>query len=201
MDHKAKGRTSLSGRIFVIFLSVAGLLLAIKPPATILQIATQTFTGLAVLFPTVLFGLYLKRVYAAAAVTSIVLGEGLMLLFYFKIIQAGGVLPVVWVMLVSFGTYIIIHVWRSQQEGHLKMTTPAWLTNRYVYYFSGLFVLGMDFWAWDNSQPLIFGVPVWIFYFVLLSALQMCGMVFLLRAATNTETQDLSMSGIIQTAK
>ena len=78
--------------MFVIFLSIAGLLLALKPPATILQIATQTFTGLAVLFPTVLFGLYLKRVYSAAAILSILAGESVMLLFYFKIWAGGGCL-------------------------------------------------------------------------------------------------------------
>ena len=80
---KFKGETSVSGRIFVISLSIAGLLLAYKPPATILQIATQTFTGLAVLFPTVIFGLYLKKVFPLAALLSIVCGEGTMLLFYF----------------------------------------------------------------------------------------------------------------------
>ena len=52
-----------------------GLALAYKPPATILQIATQTFTGLAVLFPTVIFGLYFKRVFPLAAILSILCGE------------------------------------------------------------------------------------------------------------------------------
>ncbi len=57
---KAKKETSVAGRIFVVLLSMAGLAPAYSPPATILQIATQTFTGLAVLFPTVIFGLYFK---------------------------------------------------------------------------------------------------------------------------------------------
>ena len=60
---------TVTGRLFVIFLSLAGLALAYRPPATILQIATQTFTGLAVLFPTVIFGLYFKRRYARAGDT------------------------------------------------------------------------------------------------------------------------------------
>jgi SSS family solute:Na+ symporter len=42
---KRGGATSVAGRIFVVLLSLAGLALAYKPPATILQIATQTFTG------------------------------------------------------------------------------------------------------------------------------------------------------------
>ena len=44
-------------RNFVILLSLIGLAPAYKTPATILQIATQTFTGPAVLFPTEIFGI------------------------------------------------------------------------------------------------------------------------------------------------
>jgi SSS family solute:Na+ symporter len=66
-----QSETSIVGRLAVVVLSLAGLALAYKPPATILQIATQTFTGLAVLFPTVIFGLYLKKVYAPSAIGSI----------------------------------------------------------------------------------------------------------------------------------
>ena len=93
-----RGRQSDSsavGKIFVVCLSLAGLALAYKPPATILQIATQTFTGLAVLFPTVIFGLYFKRVYAQAAIVSIVCGEAALIAFYLKWISAGMFLPAV----------------------------------------------------------------------------------------------------------
>ena len=51
---QSTNETSIAGQIFVLVLSLAGLALAYKPPATVLQIATQTFTGLAVLFPTVI---------------------------------------------------------------------------------------------------------------------------------------------------
>jgi len=183
--NKAKSQTSISGRVFVIFLSIAGLLLAMKPPATILQIATQTFTGLAVLFPTVLFGLYLKRVYSAAAILSILAGEAVMLLFYFKIWTGGGVLSVVWVMLATFAVYIAVHAVRMQQEGRLTLSAPIWLSNRYVYMFMGVFILGMDFWAWDRTTPMFLGIPAWIFYFVLLSGLQTVGMVLLLRSSSS----------------
>jgi SSS family solute:Na+ symporter len=182
---KTKDQTSISGRIFVIFLSIAGLLLAMKPPATILQIATQTFTGLAVLFPTVLFGLYLKRVYSVAAMLSILAGEVVMLLFYFKVWSTAGVLPVVWVMLAAFFVYIIVHVVKMQKERRLVMSVPTWLTHRYVYVFLGIFILGMDFWAWERATPMLLGVPAWIFYFVLLSVLQTVGMVLLLRSSSS----------------
>jgi SSS family solute:Na+ symporter len=183
--NKTKSQTSISGRVFVIFLSIAGLLLALKPPATILQIATQTFTGLAVLFPTVLFGLYLKRVYSAAAILSILAGESVMLLFYFKIWTGGGVLSVVWVMLATFVVYVAVHAVRMQQKGRLTLSVPIWLSNRYVYMFMGVFILGMDFWAWGRATPMFLGVPTWIFYFVLLSGLQTVGMVLLIRSSSS----------------
>jgi solute:Na+ symporter, SSS family len=175
-------QTSMSGRIFVIFLSITGLLLAMKPPATILQIATQTFTGLAVLFPTVLFGLYCRRVFTTAALLSILVGEGIMLLFYFKIVPAGDVLPVVWVMLATFVTYIIVHHLLSQRDKDRVSLRPVWLNNRYLYVFTGIFFLGMDFWAWDISAPAFLGLPLWIFYFMLLSVLQTFTMIWLVRS-------------------
>ena len=186
---KTKSRTSLSGRVFVILLSIAGLLLALKPPATILQIATQTFTGLAVLFPAVLFGLYFKRVYAAAAILSVLAGEGVMLLFYFKPAHGNGVLPVVWVMLATFAVYLGVHALRMHHEDRPVVYTVPWLSNRYTYLFVGIFILGMDFWAWNRATPMFFGVPVWIFYFVLLSAIQTAGMVLLIRSHPTAEPE------------
>ena len=49
--HGATGKPAWPAASRSLLLSLAGLALAFKPPATILQIATQTFTGLAVLFP------------------------------------------------------------------------------------------------------------------------------------------------------
>jgi len=182
LSGKFKGETSVSGRIFVICLSIAGLLLAYKPPATILQIATQTFTGLAVLFPTVIFGLYLKKVFPVAALLSIICGEGVMLLFYFKLIPAGPFLPVVWVMAVTFCVYMVTHVALLGSSGKMVFKRPEWLGNRYVYLMGAIFILGMDFWAWGKAQPLIAGIPAWIGFFVLLSAVQTVGMIYMVRA-------------------
>ena len=169
---KKKSTTSIPGRIFVIFLSLAGLALAYKPPATILQIATQTFTGLAVLFPTVIFGLYLKRVFSLSAILSILCGETMLVLFYLKLISAGLFLPVVWVMIITFSVYLITHYILLWHERAIEYVMPDWLVNPYFYIFSGIFVLAMDFWAWGVSRPLLLGIPLWIGYFALLSAIQ-----------------------------
>ena len=173
--------SSAAGRLFVIFLSLAGLALAYKPPDTILKIATQTFTGLAVLFPTVLFGLYFKRVFSTAAILSILFGEAVLIGFYFKWIPNPAFLPVIWVMLVVFSVYLITHAILLQREKSLVLRTPQWLSNPYVWVFSGIFVLSMDFWAWEAARPAIFGMPLWVGYFIMLSAMQTIVMVYLLK--------------------
>ncbi len=172
MVRKKKSESSILGRIFVICLSLAGLMLAYKPPATILQIATQTFTGLAVLFPAVIFGLYLKKRYAWAAIVSILCGETTLALFYFNVISAGPFLPVVWVILVTVVVYLAVHGRLAAKEQSISFSIPQWLSNPYVYILLGLFLLGMDVWAWGKTEPLIWGIPLWMGYFVLLSVIQ-----------------------------
>jgi len=173
LGRKEPSTGSVAGRIFVVGLSLAGLLLAYDPPATILQIATQTFTGLAVLFPSVLFGLYFQRVFAAAAVASILCGEVLLLAFYMKWLSAGAFLPVVWVMAAAFGVYLLVHAIAASGQTRLELRRPRWLRSPYPYLLGGIFALGIDVWAWGRAQPLVMGLPAWIWYFVGLSALQM----------------------------
>ena len=176
-----KPKTSIVGRVTVIVVSLIGLALAYKPPATILQIATQTFTGLAVLFPTVIFGLYLKRVYAAAAIGSIVAGETILVLFYLKILPSGPFLSVVWVLLTTVTIYLAIHSVKAVRSKSLQFCVPDWLKNCYFWIFSLIFILSLDFWAWGATAPLLFGVPYWLSYFVLLSTLQTIVMAWLLK--------------------
>ena len=172
---------SIPGRIFVIGLSIAGLALAYRPPATMVEIATETFTGLAVLFPTVLFGLYWKRVYSAPAILSILAGETSLIFLHFKLILPDPFLPVIFVMLAAFGVYLVAHLLLRMKEGNLTIRLPVWLTDRYFLMLTGIFLLAMDFWAWGSAQPTIMGFPTWMAYFVLLSAAQMAVMAYMIR--------------------
>lgn len=181
---KEKSESSITGRIFVIFLSLCGLGLAYNPPATILQIATQTFTGLAVLFPTVIFGLYFKRVFAASAIVSIICGEVSLVAFYFKWIPSGNFLPVIWVMIVTFSVYLLIHCMllsKEASEATVVLGWPRFLSNPYFYILTAIFILAMDFWAWRKIDPLLMGMPLWMGYFVILSAVQTAVMVVWVR--------------------
>ncbi len=188
---KKKSENSITGRIFVLFLSIAGLALAYKPPDTILQIATQTFTGLAVLFPTVIFGLYLKRVFPLAAILSILAGESAVVLFYLKWLSAGPFLPVVWVILLTFSIYLLTHGILLWREKTFRLFLPEWMRDPYLYLLGGIFALAMDFWAWEKPLPLISGIPAWMGYFILLSAAQTILMVLWVRRDVDRIGQNL----------
>jgi SSS family solute:Na+ symporter len=162
-----KAGTTLVGRLFVAFLALAGYGLAMNPPASILSIATQTFTGLAVLFPAVFFGVYLERPRALPAIVSILAGEACMLGLAVAAPELP-VLPVVPVMAVTIGAYLLFHIVPGGNLAWLRSTTsPGWWLA-----FGALFLAAYDFWAWDARGPLLWGLPLWAWYFVGLSAAQ-----------------------------
>ncbi|MDO9509252.1 MAG: sodium:solute symporter family protein [Thermovirgaceae bacterium] len=179
---KRTRHSSLAGHGFVVVLAAAGLLLAFKPPSTILQLATQTFSGLAVLFPTVLFGLYFKRVFSLPAILSIICGEFTLFIFHMRWLSTTMVLPVIWVMLVAFSIYLLTHLVMAGHSGALTIRTPAWLRNTHFYLMAGIFVMAMDFWNWGKTLPTFIGIPAWIWYFVGLSALLTLAMFHLVRS-------------------
>jgi solute:Na+ symporter, SSS family len=100
---------TLVGRVLIIFLALLGLIIAYQPPDTITTIATQAFTGLAVLFPTTIAALYGKNIHPLSCILSIIVGETLVIGFLVGIIPDAwtfGFLPVV--PIVSISTLIII---------------------------------------------------------------------------------------------
>ncbi len=159
---------ALVGRIFVVLLAMAGLLVALLSDTTILQLGLTAFTGLAALFPTVLLGLYLKKPRAAAAMASILAGEALVVAYHFKLLPTWGLLPAVPVMAVSSLVYLAVQT----LAGGLSLpafTRRGWLA---LLLFGGLFALAQDYWAWGQVGPILAGWPLWAWYFVGLSLLQ-----------------------------
>jgi SSS family solute:Na+ symporter len=63
------------GRTMIIFLAFGGFLIGINPPALMATLAQHAFSGFAVLLPAGIAAFYWKRATAAGVVTSIVLGE------------------------------------------------------------------------------------------------------------------------------
>ena len=171
----AGGRSTASawpGRVFVILLSGIGLAMAAKPPGTILAIARQAFTGLAVLFPVVLFGLYPGWRSNAGAIVSIVVGEGAVVLSFFGYLPTFGFLAVVPVTALTFGSYLLVSGVEKRRAGQPLGLPKAFPASPYAWAFVALFLLGTDWWRWGRTPSLVWGWPSWIFYFLVLSAVQ-----------------------------
>ena len=60
-----------------------------------------SFTGLAVLAPVVLGGLYWRRANRYGALAGILAGEAMTILAFFRVVQVPGVLPVIPVLAVT----------------------------------------------------------------------------------------------------
>ncbi|AFY54000.1 Na+/proline symporter [Rivularia sp. PCC 7116] len=104
------GEQTLVGRILIVILAIVGLIIAYNPPATFTAIATQAFTGFAVLFPTVIAALYGRNINPLSCIISILVGEAALIGFALNIIPASftfGFLPVVPIVFVS-GLIIVL---------------------------------------------------------------------------------------------
>ena len=102
---------TLIGRLLIIILAIIGLIFAYKPPESILSLATETFTGLSVLFPTVIATLYGKNVSAVGCLLSILVGEAILIGLKTGLIPTGftlGFLPVVPIVAISSLIIILI---------------------------------------------------------------------------------------------
>ncbi len=172
-----KAESGLVGRVFVLVLAGAGLLVALTANTTILKLGLTAFTGLAALFPTVLFGLWLEKPRPAAGLASILCGEALVVAYHFKLLPAFGFLPAVPVMAVSLVVYWVVHL----------LTGPAGLPRLssrqlgFVLGFGAIFLLAQDYWRWGQVGGLWLGWPLWAWYFVGLSGLQMILSAIMLR--------------------
>ncbi len=164
-------------RIFVVALAAAGLLLAVTVDASILDLGLSAFTGLAVLFPAVFFGLYLKNPSPAAAIGSIVVGEALVAAYLFKLLPAFGFLPAVPVIVAAILTYMIIQLLTCRIHFPRVTLRDALYTSAFLL----VFLLALDFWNWDKTTPLLWGFPLWAWYFIGLSGVQTVVMYFWVR--------------------
>ncbi|MBU1049995.1 sodium:solute symporter family protein [Candidatus Bipolaricaulota bacterium] len=158
------------GKSFVVVLALVGLGIAIHPPASFRILATQTFTGLAVLFPTVVAALYWKRMTAAAAISSILVGEGLVVAYYYKLLPTFGTLSVIPIVLASSIVLVLVSLISRRRP---MSAAPAQRSRRFslrfkigwTATFSLLFLLGHDFWNWGDARASWLGYPWWVWMF------------------------------------
>lgn len=163
-----RARRLLRPRVVLAALAGAGLALALRPWAPILEIATETFTGLAVLFPVTLAMLYWPRTSPGAGFASIVVGEALVALYHFKVLPAFGLLPVVPV--VGAATLVLVAgTLLAPARGRRPLARVSRRGLAWTLVFAGLFALGHDFWNWGRVGPLWLGLPGWLWYFFALN--------------------------------
>ncbi len=187
------------GKLFVIGLALAGLAIAWRPPATFLAIATETFTGLAVLFPTVVSGLYWRRATAKGAISSIIVGEGLVIAYHFQAVPSFGTLPVVPVVIATTIVLVAVSlVTNAHPDAHGPVdqcgkTRSGW---KWVAAFVAIFILGNDFWDWGDGRLGPLGFPWWVWYFLgLCVALALMFWILTVRAGVKAETAEYTNNG------
>ena len=158
-----------TSRLLVLVLAAVGLAVALTTDATILELGVTAFTGFAVLFPTVLFGLYLHKPRPSAALASIISGEALVLAYHLGLLPTFGFLSAVPAMACATVVYLAVHL-ATGPAGFTRVTSGQIL---FIAAFGGIFLLAQDYWRWGEIGPVVLGLPAWCWYFVGLSAAQM----------------------------
>jgi Na+/proline symporter len=171
---KRGGRVAVQ-RLIVVLIGAAAYLLALKPPQTILDFVNRTsFTGLAALGPAVIGGLFWKRANRYGALAGILAGEVVTVLSYFRVVRVPGVLPVVPALAVAAAAFLLVSVLTSGAgENAFLVALPAGRSGRRTVWvglvFLGFFVLGNDYWGWGRTPVILAGLPLWVWYYILLA--------------------------------
>lgn len=170
-------------RLTAIAIGLAGLVIAARPPATILDFINKTsFTGLAVLAPTVVGGLFWKRANRYGALASIAAGELYVLLSGLGILRTPGLLPVVPALAVAAAVFAVVGLLTRSTGEAPEIVFPARVRPAWVaLVFLALFALANDYWAWGRTPVRVAGVPLWVWYHALLGVLLAVAYALLLR--------------------
>ena len=160
-------------RLIVLAIAAAGYLLALRPPQTILDFVNRTsFTGLAVLAPVVLAGLYWRRANRYGALAGILAGEAVTVLSFFRVVRVPGVLPVIPALAVGSAAFVAVSLLTRCPGQSIELARkPSGSLLLPALVFGGFFVLANDFWAWNRRPVFVAGLPLWVWYYVVLGVL------------------------------
>jgi SSS family solute:Na+ symporter len=153
-------------RAAIVALGVLGFLIALRPPVTILDFMNRSsFTGLAVLAPSVLGGLYWRRASAYGAAASVLVGEALVFLFYFNVLRVPGLQPVVPAVIAAAIVFVLVSLAAPSRRGNPDIAAPIPRRTWFLALpFALLFLLSNDFWAWGKTPVFVLGLPLWVWY-------------------------------------
>ncbi len=163
----------LAGKLVLIAIGAAGYLIALRPPKTILDLLTSaSFTGLAVLAPVAIGGLYWQRAGRRSALASIIAGEAVTVASALKLVRFPGVLPVIPALALGLVVFVAGSLLENDTAANRALVAPPRRgTGRWAVIFAVLFVLGCDFWAWGRAPVLVAGLPLWVLYYGALGVL------------------------------
>jgi len=170
------GATTRRSRLAVALLAVVGCALALRPPGTMLAIATEVFAGFAVLFPTVVAALYWKRATARGALLSIVVGEAAVGAYHFHLLPAWGLLPAVPATAAAALTLLLVGLAAPSRSpvprafaAHARFRMGRGRALAWTAILAAFCVLSTDWWRFDGRSPAtVAGLPDWVVYFAVL---------------------------------
>jgi len=170
---KVEKNEILKEKTTIIVIGAVSLLIALKPPNTILAfISRTTFNGLSVLGPCVLGGLYWKKANKFGAIASIFTGEFMVVAYYFEKIQISGLHPVIPILSATGVVFIFVSALTSVSN---ENTNIVFRIKRgslfFIPIFVLIFILGNDFWNWGKTPVLAAGLPLWVWYYIALGIL------------------------------
>lgn len=168
---RAQRERPLARSVAIVGLALAGYGLALRPWAPLFEIATETFSGLAVLFPVTAAALWWRRTNAWAGFASILAGEAVVVLCHFRLLPRFGLLPAIPAVaaaaLVLVAGSLVSPAGGAGPAARLPRRWGAWAA-----VFAGLFALACDFWNWGDIRLGPLALPRWLWYhFGLIAAL------------------------------
>lgn len=175
-DAPATRTTTRRSRAAVAVLAVVGCALALRPPATMLAIATEAFAGFAVLFPTVVAALYWRRAAASGALLSIVVGEAVVGAYHFRLLPDLGLLPAVPATAAAALVLLLAGLAAPSRPPvpsafavHARFAMGRGKAVAWTLVLGAFCALSTDWWRFDGRSPaMVAGLPDWVIHFVVL---------------------------------
>jgi SSS family solute:Na+ symporter len=168
--------TTRRSRFAVALLAAAGCALALRPPATMLAIATEAFAGFAVLFPTVIAALYWRRATTWGAVVSIVVGEAVVVAYHFRLLPDLGLLTAIPATAAAALVLLLAGFLAPSRRAlpaafaaHARLRMGRSRALAWTLVLGAFCVLSTDWWRFNGGSPtMVAGLPDWVIYFIVL---------------------------------
>ena len=168
----------------IIALAILGLMLSLWSDLSILDLGLLAFSMYAVMFPSVFIAAHVDGLDGRSIITSIIAGEAVVLLAVFSpesfdgwwISPVGPAMPtaVIPSLIAALGALLITQILCSPDSAS-RIISGIRIERASVMPVLGLFTifaLAQDFWWWADNSPGHLGLPIWVWWAVVLSIAQ-----------------------------